>query len=114
MWKIIAVTGAAAACITAAETPLRLEEVTREALARNPEVLAAQKRYEAARQRPAQASSLPDPMLSVGYNSVGSPLPGKGNRRRSGCERGRECDSTAAVAGQAEASRRHRGTRRRR
>jgi cobalt-zinc-cadmium efflux system outer membrane protein len=78
MWKVIAVTGAAAACIMAAEPSLRLEEVTREALARNPEILAAQKRYEAARQRPSQASSLPDPMLSVGYNSVGSPLPGKG------------------------------------
>jgi outer membrane protein TolC len=66
------------ACSAATETPLRLEEVTREALAHNPEILAAQKRYEAARQRPTQASSLPDPMLSVGYNSVGSPLPGKG------------------------------------
>ncbi len=78
MWKTIAVIGVAAACSAAAENPLRLEEVTREALAHNPEILAAQKRYEAARQRPTQASSLPDPMLSVGYNSVGSPLPGKG------------------------------------
>ncbi len=78
MWKIIAVIGAAAACGAAAERPLTLDEVTREALAHNPEILAAQKRYEAARQRPSQAGSLPDPMLSVGYNSTGNPLPGSG------------------------------------
>jgi outer membrane protein TolC len=78
MWKIIAVMGVTAAFSAAAETPLRLEDVTREALTHNPEILAAQKRYEAARQRPTQASSLPDPMLSVGYNSTGNPLPGSG------------------------------------
>lgn len=77
MWKVIAVIGAAAA-LNAAEGPLRLDDITREALERNPEILAAQKRYEAARQRPTQASSLPDPMLSVGYNSTGNPLPGSG------------------------------------
>ncbi len=70
--------GATAAFSVAGEGPLRLDEITREALERNPEILAAQKRYEAARQRPAQASSLPDPMLSVGYNSTGNPLPGAG------------------------------------
>jgi len=48
------------------------------ALERNPEILAAQKRYEAARQRPAQESSLPDPRLSVGYASSGGPLPLQG------------------------------------
>ena len=46
-----------------------------EALKNNREVLAAQKRYEAARQRPSRAASLPDPMLSLGYTSVGSPRP---------------------------------------
>src|SRR5205814_469880 len=44
----------------------------------SPEILAAQKRYEAARQRPSQESSLPDPMVSVGYASNGGPLPGQG------------------------------------
>ena len=47
-----------------------------EALSNNREILAAQKRYEAARQRPSQASSLPDPMFSPGYTSNGNPLPG--------------------------------------
>ena len=49
-----------------------------EALQSNPEILAAQKRYEASRQRPTQASSLPDPMFSPGYNSNGRPWPGAG------------------------------------
>lgn len=49
-----------------------------EALERNPEILSARKRLEAARQRPAQAASLPDPVLSVGYASIGGPLPGQG------------------------------------
>lgn len=49
-----------------------------EALQSNPEILAAQKRYEASRQRPTQASSLPDPMFSPGYNSSGRPWPGAG------------------------------------
>jgi outer membrane protein TolC len=46
-----------------------------EALRNNPEILAAQKRYEAARLRPRQESSLPDPVLSLGYASSGSPRP---------------------------------------
>jgi len=54
---------------------LKLEDLTREALRANPEVLAAQKKHEAARQRPSQESSLPDPMFSLGYNSSGSPRP---------------------------------------
>jgi len=58
-----------------AEERLCLEELIAEALRRNPEVLAAQKGYEAARQRPARESSLPDPMLSLGYTSSGSPRP---------------------------------------
>lgn len=63
----------------AQETPrVPLDEFVRLALARSPEVLAAQKRYEAARQRPSQASSLPDPMISPGWNSSGAPWPGAG------------------------------------
>ncbi len=55
-----------------------LDELVEQALRRNPEILAAQKRYEAMRQRPTEESSLPDPMLSLGYNSNGNPLPGAG------------------------------------
>jgi outer membrane protein, heavy metal efflux system len=55
-----------------------LQELIVQALRNNPEVLAAQKNYEAARQRPTQLSSLPDPTLSLGYASVGNPLPGAG------------------------------------
>jgi outer membrane protein TolC len=68
----------ASAAYGRAAEPVRLDDLIREALARNPEVLAAQKRYEASRQRPSQESSLPDPMLSVGYSSNGGPLPGQG------------------------------------
>ena len=55
-----------------------LKDLAAEALRNNPEILAAQKRYDAARQRPRQESSLPDPTLSLGYNSTGNPLPGAG------------------------------------
>ncbi len=58
--------------------PLRMNDLVAEALRRNPEILAAQKRYEAARQRPAQERALPDPMFSVGWNASGNPLPGAG------------------------------------
>jgi outer membrane protein, heavy metal efflux system len=54
---------------------LELEPLLAEALRTNPEILAAQKGYEAARQRPSQQSSLPEPMFSVGYTSIGSPRP---------------------------------------
>jgi outer membrane protein, heavy metal efflux system len=64
----------------AAQTPARttLAEVVAEALAKNPDVVAAQKRYDAARQRPAQERSLPDPMVSAGYSASGRPWPGAG------------------------------------
>jgi outer membrane protein TolC len=55
---------------------LRLQDLVTEALANNRDILAAQKSYEAARQRPSQASSLPDPMFSPGWTSNGNPLPG--------------------------------------
>lgn len=57
--------------------PLQLADLVTTALANNPEILAAQKDYEAARQRPARESSLPDPTLSLGYSSNGGPLPGQ-------------------------------------
>jgi len=53
----------------------QLDALIAEALRNNPEILAAQKRYEAARQRPSQESTLPDPVLGVGYHSAGSPRP---------------------------------------
>jgi outer membrane protein TolC len=52
-----------------------LPALVEEALLHNREVLAAQKKYEAARQKPSQESSLPDPMVSVGYTSNGGPYP---------------------------------------
>jgi cobalt-zinc-cadmium efflux system outer membrane protein len=57
---------------------LRLADVVAEALAKNPEIIAAQKRYDAARQRPTQERSLPDPMVSAGYSANGRPWPGAG------------------------------------
>ncbi len=55
-----------------------LEVLTAEALRNNREILAAQKRYEAARQRPSQESALPDPLVSLGYSSSTYPWPGAG------------------------------------
>src|SRR6185503_4051463 len=55
-----------------------LPDLVAEALAKNPEIVTAQKRYDAARQRPVQERSLPDPMVSMGYNASGNPLPGAG------------------------------------
>ncbi len=49
-----------------------------DALRNNREILAAQKKYEAALQRPAQASALPDPTVSLGYSSTAYPWPGAG------------------------------------
>ena len=54
--------------------PLKLDELVAQALHANPEILAAQKRYEAARQRPTQESTLPDPMLSLGYHASCGPV----------------------------------------
>jgi cobalt-zinc-cadmium efflux system outer membrane protein len=54
------------------------QELLNDALRKNPEVVAAQKKAEAARQKPAMARSLPDPTLGVGYQSTGGPLPGQG------------------------------------
>jgi outer membrane protein, heavy metal efflux system len=57
---------------------LALSDVIAEVLATHPEIAAAQRRYDAARQRPIQEQSLPDPMVSAGYNASGNPLPGAG------------------------------------
>ena len=65
-------------CLAAAGLPASaqpLASLVQEALRNNREILTAQKKYEAARQRPAAASSLPDPTLSLGYASNGGPWP---------------------------------------
>lgn len=54
---------------------VQLRALLGEALRSNPSVLAAQKKYEAARQRPQQATALPETMVSLGYTSSGSPRP---------------------------------------
>ena len=64
---------AAAVCLPAMAQSL--PALVREALQNNREILAAQKRYEAARQRPGIESSLPDPTVSLGYTSNGEPWP---------------------------------------
>ena len=63
-----------------AQTPARLSlaEVVADAIATNPEIAAAQQRYDAARQRPAQERSRPDPTVSAGYNASRYPWPGAG------------------------------------
>ena len=61
-----------------APTRLALAAVVAEALERHPSISGAQQRYDAARERPVQTRSLPDPMVSAGYNSSGTPLPGAG------------------------------------
>lgn len=75
---LIRAIAAFSALAQAPELRVSLRELTGEAIKNNPDVVAAQKKYEAARQRPTQESSLPDPMVSLGYNSVGNPLPGAG------------------------------------
>src|SRR5512140_2966813 len=52
-----------------------LDLLVNEARQNNREILAAQKKYEAARQKPSQERSLADPMVSVGYTSSGAPYP---------------------------------------
>jgi len=64
--------------LSAQESRLSLRALISEAIRSNSEIVAAQKSYEAARQRPTQESSLPDPMISLGWVSVGNPLPGAG------------------------------------
>lgn len=71
---------ALAAAPAAAQTPARvpLGALVDETLARNPEIVAAHRRYDAARVRPTQFEGLPDPMISAGYNASGRPWPGAG------------------------------------
>ena len=74
----ILVLASLAVSASAQEARLSLRQLTSEAMKSNPEIVAAQKGYEAARQRPIQESTLPDPMIALGWVSVGNPLPGAG------------------------------------
>ena len=75
---LLAFASAAGAFAQDVARPLTIHELAADALRANPEILAAQKRYEAARQRPAQERALPEPMVSLGWNASGNPLPGAG------------------------------------
>jgi cobalt-zinc-cadmium efflux system outer membrane protein len=72
---VLTVSAGALLWAQAVEEQLDLDELVAEALAYNPEIRAAQKRYEASRQRSSQESSLPDPVATIGYASSGNPLP---------------------------------------
>jgi outer membrane protein TolC len=80
LFSVTLTCGTASAQAPAPTQPPRvvLADLVAEALRVNPEVKAAEQRVAAARQRPAQAGSLPDPMVEAGYNSSGNPLPGAG------------------------------------
>ena len=75
---LVALAIATSAVAQTPESRISLRDLTREAMKNNPEIVAAQKSYEAARQRPTQESSLPEPMISLGYTSVRYPYPGAG------------------------------------
>lgn len=77
LWKT-AVLAACGISLFAQSASSSLPDLLSEALKNNSEIMAAQKRYEASKQRPSQASSLPDPMVSPGYNASGYPWPGAG------------------------------------
>jgi outer membrane protein TolC len=60
------------------QASVRLDSLVEELLKANPELQAARKHYEAALTRPSQESALPDPRITVGWNSNGWPYPGAG------------------------------------
>jgi cobalt-zinc-cadmium efflux system outer membrane protein len=77
-WSVFIMLALPAAAIGQPPSRLPLADVVSEAVAKNPEIAAAQKRHDAARQRPPQERSLPDPMVSPGYSANGRPWPGAG------------------------------------
>ena len=72
------ITLTAAAAVAQPPARVALADLVEEALRVNPEIATAQKRFDAASQRPMQERSLPDPMVSVGYAASGAPWPGAG------------------------------------
>lgn len=79
-WVLLGMLGIAVPATAQQTTEGRasLAALVEEALDNNPEILAARRRVEAARERPAQERSLPDPMVSASWASVGKPFPGAG------------------------------------
>jgi len=75
---LFAVSLAGHLCAQPIESRLVLADLVSDALLHNPDVLSAQRLYEATRQKPARERTLPDPMVSFGWNSVNYPLPGAG------------------------------------
>ena len=88
-----------------------LPALVEEALRHNREILAAQKKYEAARQMPAQASALADPTISMGYTANGAPYPVAGYRARRHQQCRRDGVAGTALSRQASTARRYRGER---
>lgn len=78
MFSKLLLTALLTASLQGQQKPLQLQDLIAEAMAVNPEIAAAQKRYEATLQRPARERALPDPMFSLSYNSSGNPLPFQG------------------------------------
>lgn len=56
------------------EGRLNLQELVQEALAENPEILAAKDGWDAAQSRPPQVRSLPDPQVSFGLRNIGTEI----------------------------------------
>ena len=75
---LFAVSVAVPMCAQPGESRLVLVDLVSDALLHNPDVLTAQRRYEATRQKPVQERVLPDPTVSFGWNAVKYPLPGAG------------------------------------
>lgn len=74
----LALAAAARALAQPAEARLSLQQLVQEAQRSNPEIQAAKARFQSSSQRPLQERVLPDPMVSLVWNSVGNPLPGAG------------------------------------
>ena len=77
-WDIARASSEPGSSSNTSEAVLRLQELLPELLRVNPELRAAQKRYEASLTRAPQESALPDPKLTFGWISNGAPLPGFG------------------------------------
>ena len=75
---VVALALTSLASSAAGQERVSLTALVSEALASHPRVLAAERRVDAAMLRVARERSLPDPMISVGYTSVGRPWPGAG------------------------------------
>jgi outer membrane protein TolC len=61
-----------------AQERTKLDDLVAEALASHPSIAAARSGHDAALQRIPQEKSLPDPMVSAGWNASGAPWPGAG------------------------------------